>query len=86
LAAAKAALLALMQNTSRVAATISIIHRMAGSLPGLLQSRALPISLYQQSVGASICGKSARSLHKITASHRTIRRAGFDPGTTRVSS
>jgi hypothetical protein len=47
LAAAKAALVALMQNTSRAAATISIVNLMARSSPGLIAtSCVLWISLY----------------------------------------
>jgi ABC-type arginine/histidine transport system permease subunit len=47
LAAAKAALVALMQNTSRAAATISIVNLMARSFPSLIAtSCVLWISLY----------------------------------------
>jgi hypothetical protein len=61
--AAKAALVAVMQDTSSAAMTISIINLMARSFP---QNYPDASGLYPTTKAARMgdCGKSARSLHK----------------------
>src|SRR6202048_1738095 len=93
LLAAKAALVALMQNTNRAAATISIVNLMGRSFPGLIATSCVlsrhrvfcPFHYITKSARAD-GGKSARSLHKNHACiAQTGSPAGFDPGIRRVS-
>src|ERR1700738_2667568 len=93
LLAAKAALVALMQNTNRAAATISIVNLMARSFPGLIATscvlsrhRVFCRFHYITKTPRADGGKSARSLHKNHACiAQTGLQAGFDPGIRRVS-
>jgi hypothetical protein len=78
LSAAKAALVALMQNTSKAAATISMVNRMARSFSKVISLKLSGQNLPAQSyLAQTYCEAGLFGFHSITeASRRRYQRIG----------